>query len=385
MRIAVACLDPGIPLDGTKGAAVHLRSLIGALGARGHAISVFAARGGAVPGLVSDVTLVENGEEAARSAILARNAAEPARPFDAVYERLALHATGAGRAARELSIPHVLEVNAPLADEAEKWRGLGPDAARAREAEAAAIASADAVLPVSSALASYARKLGARSERVRVVPNAVDPVLFAPRARPPRRGTESERASFTVGFVGSLKPWHGLDLLARALEFAEEKGLAHWRARVVGDGPGRESLARRLEAAGFDASRARFTGAVPHESVPAEMALFDAAVVPYEDLPGFYFSPLKLYEALASGVPVVATASGDVAEALDHGRWGSLVPPGDARALFEALVAIDRDPAGAAARASAASDFVRSERSWDKNAETVEAVILAHRSRAGSP
>lgn len=379
MRIAVACLDPGIPLDGTKGAAVHLRSLVRALHARGHRISVFAVRGGAIPG-ADGVTLVADGGEPARAAILAKNAADPAAPFDAVYERLALFATGASRAARELAIPHVLEVNAPLADEASLWRGLGDKAVAAKEAEAAVIASADAVLPVSTALARHAVRLGAASGRVRVVPNAVDPALFSPAPRAPRRAGEP----FTVGFVGSLKPWHGLDLLARTLELAARAGLAHWRARVVGDGPGRESLELRLASFGFGPERAAFTGAVPHESVPKEMALFDAAVVPYEDLPGFYFSPLKLYEALASGVPVVATDSGDVADALDGGRLGSLVPPGNANALFEALRAIDLDPAGAAARAREAGARVRAERSWDRNAETVESVILALGARAGS-
>ena len=390
MRIALACLDPGIPLDGTKGAAVHFRSLARALRRRGHRVDAVAMRlespsagsaARALDGVVDSVTIVPNGREAARAAIVALDGGEGHGALDAVYERLALFAAGALEAARELDVPHVLEVNAPLSEEAARWRGLGETAPEARAAERASITGADAVLPVSTALARFAIDLGARPERVRVVPNAVDPELFAPAERAPRRVGDT----FTIGFVGSLKPWHGLVLLARALGIAARRGHDAWRLRVVGDGPERGALEKALAKESLFPARAELLGAVPHAEIPREMARLDAAVVPYEDLPGFYFSPLKLYEALACAVPVVASSVGDVPRELDGGRLGALVPPGDAEAFVDALRAIDVAPEKAHARALLASERIRTERTWERNAIAVEeAVHASRRARSGS-
>ena len=71
----------------------------------------------------------------------------------------------------------------------------------------------------------------------------------------------------------------------------------------------------------------------------------DAAVAPYPMLDGFYFSPLKVYEYLAAGLPVVASRVGNLPEILDHGRLGVLVDPDDARGLADALATLRADPA----------------------------------------
>ncbi len=392
MRIAYACLDPGVPLDGSKGASVHVRAMIRALAARGHAVAAVAARGeGRVPGAASieivgigDARLAEaeRGLKRSRAGREAIAGLADRAPIGAVYERLSLFSTGPGEAARSVGVPHVLEVNAPLSEEAARYRGLsGADAAAALRAESDAISRADAVLAVSSALAEHAVALGARPERVSVVPNAVDPEIFFPRPRPPR----GKGSPFTVGFVGGLRPWHGLDVLADALGLAARAGLAHWRACVVGDGPGRKPFAERVLGAGFPEASLELAGAVAHEDVPGYLARFDAAVVPYADLPGFYFSPLKLYEALAAGVPVAAAAAGDVPEALRHGAFGRLVAPGDPRALFAALREIDLGPEAALASAALAADAVRAERTWERNARAVESAVAAASPRIGAP
>src|SRR5262249_62396794 len=106
--------------------------------------------------------------------------------FDAIYERLSLFGTGALEAARVLGVPHLLEIDAPLADEAERFRRLAR-AAEARTEETKVVLGADALLPVSFELASWAVGLGADRARVHVLPNAVDPDLFAPGERTVRR------------------------------------------------------------------------------------------------------------------------------------------------------------------------------------------------------
>ncbi len=111
---------------------------------------------------------------------------------------------------------------------------------------------------------------------------------------------------------------------------------------VVGDGPllpQVEAAARRL---GDD--RVTAAGAVEHSRVPGWLACADVAVAPYPRLDSFYFSPLKVVEYQAAGLPVVASRCGQLDRLIVDGRTGRLVSPGDADALAAALADLHRDP-----------------------------------------
>ena len=99
------------------------------------------------------------------------------------------------------------------------------------------------------------------------------------------------------------------------------------------------------------------------------------AVAPYPALAGFGYSPLKLYEYLAAGVPVVASDIGQVAEVLGGGRWGRLVPPGDPAALAVAVRSVLADPVGSRALAGVARRMALREHSWQARAEQVTAMV----------
>ena len=72
-----------------------------------------------------------------------------------------------------------------------------------------------------------------------------------------------------------------------------------------------------------------FTGAVPHEEIPAWLGHFDVALAPYRPTEhAFYFSPLKLFEYMACGVPTVAARLGQIEEVVRHGETGLLYTPG---------------------------------------------------------
>src|SRR5205823_5775752 len=125
--------------------------------------------------------------------------------------------------------------------------------------------------------------------------------------------------NLVVGFVGSLKPWHGVDALLAA--FQEAAG-SDWRLLIVGDGPERERLEDQATQIG---GQVIFTGAVSHHQIPEYVATMDIAVAPYRASSDFYFSPLKLYEYLAVGKAVVATNVGQIAQVIHHGENGYLV------------------------------------------------------------
>jgi len=89
---------------------------------------------------------------------------------------------------------------------------------------------------------------------------------------------------------------------------------------------------------------AHFTGSVCHTYIPGLLASMDVAVAPYPKLADFYFSPLKVYEYMAAGRPVVVSNIGQLGKLINHGVNGLLVPAGDAGALAHALVRLRNEP-----------------------------------------
>jgi glycosyltransferase involved in cell wall biosynthesis len=175
--------------------------------------------------------------------------------------------------------------------------------------------------------------------------------------------------AFTVGFAGTLKPWHGLETLAEAFGIAQQADPA-FRLLIVGDGPRRSILEEALARAPHP-ERVIFTGALDPGRMPGMLASMDVAAAPYDDLPGFYFSPLKLFEYMACGRASVASAVGQIPEIIRHGATGLLCPPGDAGALAGALLRLRREPALRADIGNAARAYVTRNHTWDATARRV--------------
>ena len=230
---------------------------------------------------------------------------------DALYERIALHSAAGSTAARALGIPHIVELNAPLPEEAARYRRLErpEDADRL---ERATLSHADLVL----AGVQPARRLRARrgAQRVEVTPNAVAPERFADL--PPRDPSAPPVAVFS----GALRPWHGIETIAEAWALLDGDAP---RLRVIGDGPARDVVA---------AAGAEMLGAVPHEHVPRLLGEADIGLAPYSPDAPAYFSPLKLFEYLAAGLAIVAADIPGVRD-VTGSEAAVLIPPGDAPAL----------------------------------------------------
>src|SRR5204863_8855910 len=194
-----------------------------------------------------------------------------------------------------------------------------------------------------------------------VVPNGVNPDRFAPNQKP---SLPTAAESLTVGFAGSMKPWHGLENLLEAFARLHQR-LPASRLLLVGDGSGREPLAAAASARGLGKA-VQFTGAVPANEVPGLLASMDVAVAPYPNLPNFYFSPLKVYEYMAAGLPVVVSNIGQLGKLINHGVNGLLVPAGDAGALAHALVRLRNEPLLRARLGEAARACILHEHTWEK-------------------
>jgi glycosyltransferase involved in cell wall biosynthesis len=411
LRIAYLSLDPGIPLGGNSGAAVHVECVTSALAQAGHEVTILAARLAesgrstcpVVPieipaalrhGVKSVGALVRRAlpeyryDRDLRALLLNATMGAPLASAltrlaaDVVLERLSLFGLAGLDAARIQGIPHVIEMNAPLAAEAARYRGLTAEPL-ARAIEAMVLRGTDLIFTVSRSLEEHCRGLGVPAGRLRTVPNGADLGAFTPGllGRERRQQLGWADGEVVVGFVGGLRPWHGgLDLAAAFIRLAA----SHPKARllIVGDGPEREPM-EALFAGADVADRAHFLGTVPHDAVPSYLASMDIAVAPYRQSDGFYFSPLKLYEYMAAGKPIVASALGQIEEVIADGVNGALVDPSDSDALAAGIARLIEDGAMRQHLGSRARRSAEEHHAWSHKAAQIEAGLeeVVHRVR----
>lgn len=378
MRVCYLCADRGIALDAHKGAAAHVRGFARALGGLGHEVCVLTPVPGeappadlrtvqiATPALLPSIAGAVKPRMARALAHLLTNHAvdaaleEVVADFnpDLIYERYSPFSAAGALFARRAGIAHVLEVNAPLAWEGKQYRGQALTEA-AEALEQAAFNAAGQIVAVSSELRPWLVNAGADGNSIAVLPNGVDNRLFTPQGPRWRRAAPGD---VVIGFIGSLKPWHGLDLLARTfrrLAAADPR----YQLLVVGEGPLSsviDSLAAELP------TRITRIGGVAHELVPEYLRGIDIAVAPYEATDHFYFSPLKVLEYMAAGVPTVASDIGQIGELVRDGETGLLIPPGDVDALVHAITQLAAAPELRARLGSAAVADVAARHTWEQ-------------------
>ena len=409
MNIAYISADFGIPVHGHKGASIHVRELSSALAALGHRVEILTCRAGGdapsgfdvpvhefpvckperllVGSLQDDPHASEPMAREVRSMLYASTLRYEALPVlremraGAIYERYSLLGAAGIELARALRIPHILEVNAPLSEEHARHRSaaLGQTI---RAVEQQVLGASDQVIAVSEPLKQWVVDTGVDPNRVTVASNGVDVERFAMAGGDVRQRLGIDDRP-VVGFVGTLKAWHGTATLIRAMGILARKRGADRSLYllIVGDGPERDRL-EQLVADESLTSMIRFTGMIAHDQMPAYIAAMDIAVAPYDQTPDFYFSPLKLFEYMAAGKPIVAAGIGQIAECIQDGETGLLYPPGDDAALTRAIEQLLADRRQAMALGRSAQEAARMSHSWRHNARIVTDLIEAERSSA---
>jgi glycosyltransferase involved in cell wall biosynthesis len=183
---------------------------------------------------------------------------------------------------------------------------------------------------------------------------------------------------FVAAYAGHLYPWKGVDVFVQAL--AAVPGVY---GLIVGGHPGEQDLNRVRNVIGAFGlkSRIEITGLVPPAEVPRRLARASALVLPNTAtaISERYTSPLKLFEYLTIGRPIIASDLPSIREVLTDGQTALLVPPGDARAIGQALMRLQNDPALADRLATAATQLAP-QYSWDARALRLEAALGAARS-----
>jgi PEP-CTERM/exosortase A-associated glycosyltransferase len=289
------------------------------------------------------------------------------------------------RVGRGLGIPVVYEVRAFWEDAA-----VDHGTARAwdlryrltRSLETHALRRVAAVTTICEGLRGDIVRRGIPTDRVTVIPNAVDLARF-PGARDPDPGFARKlglHGARVIGFIGSFYHYEGLELLLRALPTILSQAPD---VRVLLAGGGTEEANLRSQAARLGLSdRVRFVGRVPHDQVNRYYDLIDVLVYPrlhtrLTDL----VTPLKPLEAMALGRLLLASDVGGHRELIRDGETGVLFPAGDAEALAAAVLRLLGSPDTWPALRREARRFVETERSWPRVVDRYRSVYTSAQAR----
>jgi starch synthase len=393
--LKILYIASGIPVPGTLGGSTHTIEVARGLAARGHILHVVASSQegwGGPAAFVRPISTrydgfhlhhldIPKGLSLLGAATLLR-LARAVGP-DIIMERYYNFAGGGVWAARRLGRPTILEVNALMVDPPQVFKRrlddrLGgpmrrwaltqcrwaerivtplhttvpPEIPRAKIVELPWGANVERFLPGGQGPGARGRKIsvGERS--------------LAPGPRPPAP---------TMVFLGSFRAWHGVLDVVQAAGLLLASG-RDCRFLLIGDGPERPA-AERLAAAW--PGHFEFTGAVAYDRVPGLLAGADIGVAPFNTAAhpalraaGFFWSPLKVYEYMAAGLPVVTADIHPLNQVIRDGQEGALFAEG------AAIARLLDDPGAARALGVRARARVSERYSWAQHCAELERIMI---------
>ncbi len=384
MKVLYVATDQRVP--GSTGGSVHVEEVAGGLAERGH-----------------EVHVVAGGEPKGTNAFQLH----PARPFlghpifrwtaakqvgklidrlgiDVVLERYYNFAGEGIRAAYRRGIPAVLEVNSPVIDHpgsTKAWLDrllVFRPMRRLREEQCRKTSAI--VTPLPSIIPATVPR-----EKIQQIHWGANVESFRPGLTPQGAAAEASIPpdARVVVFSGSFRHWHGADLLVRAGARVLEKREGSKAFFVfLGAGPGHTTVTEEIERTGI-ASRCHLAGAVPYQLMPYYLARCHIGVAPYQPSRhgqmqlGFYWSPLKIFEYMATGLPVVALDIDPLREIVREGREGRLVEEKDEEGWAEAITELVASPELCDEMGRSARERVVSSYSWQVHCEKLEQVLEA--------
>jgi glycosyltransferase involved in cell wall biosynthesis len=373
----------------SDGQFVHIRALTEALAAIGHEVLICGPDTICTPEALGRQQLDAGaGEKKGLAGMLPKPAYEAAeyayslhayqrlqkaaRNFapDIIYERANLFYNAGKWLKQSQSLPLILEVNAPLAEEREAHGGLWLKSLAYKQ-EQALWRAANHILPVSTPLADRIRKAGIDDKKITVIPNGVLQSQLTSGNGKSVRAQYQLQDKFVIGFTGFVREWHGVDRVLHWLATPEGQG-AH--LLLVGDGPAIPAL-RQLAEKLIVASRFHITGVVQREQLSNHIAAFDIALQPRVTE---YASPLKLFDYMAQGRAIIAPDQSNISEILDHEKEALLFAPEQDSDFFAALNHLKndgekRESLGHAAR----KKLQEQDMTWAGNAKRVTRIAKA--------
>jgi glycosyltransferase involved in cell wall biosynthesis len=301
--------------------------------------------------------------------------------FDLIHERFNLLALGGAWASKKLGIPFVLEVNADLLEQ-RKFKGIPERGLRrlfAIWATRMCFKNATQIICISSRLKEHlSTKWNIEESKLTVLPIAADVEAFKPNY-----DSETVRKSLglttepVVMWVGGFYPWHDLGLLLESFTLILQQR-PDAKLVLVGDGQTRSSVVDIVMKKGLRQA-VIITGAIAHSQVPEMLSIADVAVVPAAPITaslGGTGTPLKLFEYMAAGKAIVATAQNQAAEVIQDGHNGLLVEAGDVNRFAEAMLTLLNDPIARGRLGQNARQQAVERYSWEQYTRRLEEIYL---------
>lgn len=314
------------------------------------------------------------------------------RRYDVIYTRNSFFGVlGDLFSGRIHGTPIVCEVNGFFGDEIRLIDGNHPSSGIAAWmnqrvctlSEQYLLKRADSIIAVTAGIKRHlVEEYGVDGKKITVIENGANIEIFRPgdqdRAREDLGLDPSARY---VCFTGNFAPWQGLSHFIRAIPLIRDTCPAA-RFLLVGDGVMREECAALAADLGVR-DLVHFTGRVAYESVPLYVTASDVCVAPFirdrNDRIGL--SPLKVYEYMGCGKPVVASDIPGVRELLEHSGGGISVRPEDPQAIASAVSMLLADPEMRRQMGRAGCEYVRENNSWEIVSRRVGDVCLEVASR----
>jgi glycosyltransferase involved in cell wall biosynthesis len=225
---------------------------------------------------------------------------------------------------------------------------------------------ADKIITVSNASREYVLSLGAKTNKITVIRNGVDLVRFKPSAgkqEEMRRKLGIPKGAVVFLTVRRLVYKNGIDTLIEGANLAVKKN-PKIVFLIVGKGPDQNSVQTRINQLGIE-NNFRLAGFVSDEELPFYYNAADFFVLPSKSGEGL---PLVALEAMACGLPVIATNVGGINEILNE-KFGKLVAPNQPELLAKAV--LDFSASDMVSRRSELRAMMEEKHSWDKNVEAL--------------
>ncbi|HLG19885.1 MAG TPA: glycosyltransferase family 4 protein [Bdellovibrionota bacterium] len=383
MRLAYICSNPTYRLDVPSGYATHIRELSTAFQEIGIDVSTHLPQKYSGPGVISPgvrshrlrgfvPTVVWEGLKDLRRlnsdrsfAHVLRREFKLIRP-DVVYERIDYSGGAASSVAKIFRSRYVLEIHAPLDEEARTLSGPRPFWPWFRHRIWHALRAADRIVVVSGVIRDWLQSNGVEAAKVVVISNGVNLEQFDPkRAEPSKNPPMKKPSELWIGFVGSDLVWYRLETLVDAFSRIPPE----MNARLMIVGPAFRNVALRAHVDQSSAiDRIYFSGNVPHTDVPGVIMNFDICVMPATTR---YCSPIKLFEYGAMDKAVIVPDEAPVREVVEAEKEAILIRSGDVEQLAGALIRLARDPKLRQRLGQNLGQRVRSQYSWIRVAKKI--------------
>ena len=282
---------------------------------------------------------------------------------DVIYERYNLYQPAGVLVAKLFNIPLLLEINAPLAEEREKYSGLAMPSF-AKKIEDYTWRGADYCLPVSNVLADYVRAVGIEENKIVVIHNGVKQQFIEHMLKKP---IDEDKKQITIGFTGFIHPWHGMD---KALEAIAEHKELPLKLVCIGDGDILPELKLQAESLGIS-DKVEFMGLITRDKVLDYVQHFDIALQP--DVTA-YASPLKMFEYMAVGALIIAPRTPNIEEILSNDT-ALFFEKGDKQAFKDTLTeAITNYGKHIAKRTAVKGSVIENKFVWQENSKRVASI-----------